>query len=78
MFFLLLFELLELIMLGLYLCLFVIYEVGYGYEFFYEEMYQQYEIVKFYDKLCFKNFEKYVIFDEEVVFYIFVMIENRK
>lgn len=65
-------------MLGLYLCLFVIYEVGYGYEFFIEEMYQLYEVVKFYNKLCIKNVESYIIFDEEVVFYIFVIVEGKK
>ncbi|XP_073389288.1 uncharacterized protein [Physcomitrium patens] len=68
----------EPIMLGPYPRLFVIHEAGHGYEFLHEEMYQQYETAKFYDKLCSKNSEKYVISDEEAVFHTFVTTENRK
>jgi hypothetical protein len=65
-------------MLGPYPRLFVIHEGGHGYEFLIEEMYQLYEVAKFYNKLCTKNVENYIISEEEVVFHTFVTIENKK
>ena len=65
-------------MLGPYPRLFVIHEGGHGYEFLTEEMYQLYEVAKFYNKMCTKNVENYIISEEEVVFHTFVTIENKK
>lgn len=65
-------------MLGPYPRLFVIHEGGHGYEFLTEEMYQLYEVAKFYNKLCTKNTEPYIISDEEVVFHTFVTVEGKK
>lgn len=65
-------------MLGPYPRLFVIHEGGHGYEFLTEEMYQLYEVAKFYNKLCSKNVENYIISEEEAIFHTFVTIENKK
>lgn len=68
----------EEVMLGPYPRLFVIHEAGHGYEFLTEEMYQLYEVAKFYNKLCTKNVESYIISDEEAVFHTFVTVEGKK
>lgn len=68
----------EQVMLGPYPRLFVIHEGGHGFEFLTEEMYQLYEVAKFYNKLCSKSVESYIISDEEVVFHTFVTVEGKK
>lgn len=65
-------------LLGPHPRLFVIHEGGHGYEFLTEEMYQLYKVSKFYNKLCTKNVENYIISDEEVVFHTFVTVEGKK
>lgn len=65
-------------MMGPYPRLFVIHEGGHGYEFLAEEMFQLYEIAKFYNKMCSKNVENYIISEEEVIFHTFVTLENKK
>ena len=65
-------------MLGPYPRLFVIHEAGHGYEFLAEEMFQLYEVAKFYNKLCNKNVENYIISEEEAVFHTFVTTANKK
>ena len=68
----------EPIMLGPHPRLFVIHEGGHGYEFMTEEVYQLYEIAKFYNKHCTKKDERFVISDEECTFHTFVTVESEK
>ena len=63
--------------LGPFPRLFVIYEGGYGYEILADEMYQLYEIAKFYNKHCTQSNDKCVISNEDCILHTFVTIENK-
>lgn len=67
----------EPIILGPFPRLFVIQDGGYGYEILAEEMYQIYEIAKFYNKNCTRKDDKCVINDENCIVHTFVTIENK-
>lgn len=65
-------------MLGPFPRLFVIHEAGHGYEFLPEEIFQLFEVTKFYNKFCTKSTERYIISDEEAIFHTFVTVEGKK
>lgn len=63
--------------LGPFPRLFIFYEGGYGYEILCDEMYQLYEIAKFYNKHCTKSNDKCIILNEDCIMHTFVTIENK-